>query len=460
MTIKKTPHKRAVMAVLMTAVMAQFIPLNNASAGSPDRPNIVVIMADDMGYGDISCFGSPPYKTPHLDKLAAEGMKFTDFHSNGSVCSPTRAALLTGRYQQRAGIDGVVNADPKENRHHGLQMSEITFAEELGQAGYITAMFGKWHLGYEVQYNPTKSGFDEFRGYVSGNICYQSHLDRMGIEDWWHNDKLTPEEGYCTHLITKNTVEFIKQNKDRPFCVYVAHECVHSPFQGPNDPPVREAGKVGDIQSAKVKDVAQAYKEMMIEMDSGVGEIVSTLRELGIDKNTLVLFFSDNGAMKLGSNAPWKGFKGSLWEGGHRVPMIAWHPDHIPAGTVSETPSMTIDIMPTLLDLAKISASTERPLDGVSLVPELYEEKTLSPRTLYWSYRNNWVVRDGEWKLFVEKKGKRQTAYFQLFNLQDDPGEEINLAKKFPKRVQKMMEAYSEWITEIGQTATRQPDAP
>ncbi len=282
----------------------------------------------------------------------------------------------------------------------------------------------------------------------------------MGIEDWWHNDKLTPEEGYCTHLITDYAVNFIKQNKDKPFCVYVAHECVHSPFQGPNDPPVREAGKVGDIKSAKVKDISRAYEEMMIEMDKGVGEIASTLRELGLDQNTLVLFFSDNGATKEGSNAPWRGLKGSLWEGGHRVPMIAWQPHSIPAGTVAKTPSMTIDIMPTLLELAKVSPSVEKPLDGISLVPEWYEQKILPSRTLFWSFRDDWAVRMGPWKLVSEKKGKLKQAYFHLSNLQDDPAEENNLARKFPKRVQKMAEARSEWITDVLQTATRQPELP
>lgn len=444
-------------ALALLSIVVQLFTTSSAIAANAEAPNIVVIMTDDMGYGDISCFGNPPYKTPHLDQLAAEGMRMTDFHSNGPVCSPTRAALLTGRYQQRSGIGGVVFADPKQNRHHGLQMEEVTFAESLRQAGYKTGVFGKWHLGYEVQYNPTKNGFHEFDGYVSGNVCYQSHLDRMGIEDWWHNAELTPELGYCTHLITQHALSFIEKHQRERFCLYIAHECVHSPFQGPSDPPVRIEGKVGDIASAKVKNIPRAYKEMMIEMDNGVGEIVAKLRSLGLDKNTLVLFFSDNGATKHGSNAPWKGNKGSLWEGGHRVPLIAWHPGQIQAGSVSNSPAMTIDVMPTLIDVANAKASPEKPLDGVSLKPVFYQNQPLPKRPLYWHYRDNWAVRDGDWKLLSLKQGK-QPAKLQLFNLKQDKKEANDLASQNPDRVASMKSQYDNWKVDIDQSATVQPE--
>ena len=422
-----------------------------------DQPNFVVIMADDLGYADISCFGGTKYETPHLDRLASEGIRLTDFHSNGPVCSPTRAALLTGRYQQRAGVAGVIYADPKQNRHHGLQLAEETFAEALSAVGYKCGIFGKWHLGYEVQYNPTRQGFGQFWGYVSGNVCYQSHLDRMGIEDWWKNDQLTPEPGYCTHLITRHAVEFIEANKDGPFCVYVAHESVHSPFQGPNDPPVRKRGQVGDIRSNKVTDIPRAYREMIIEMDNGIGQIVETLKKHHLDQKTLVLFLSDNGATPQGSNAPWKGFKGSLWEGGHRVPFIARHPEQIPAAAVSETPAMTIDIMPTLLELA--GARVPDRLDGQSLVPVLHQSGQLAERALHWEYQDRWAIRRGRWKLISERTGKNRITQAQLFDLQNDPTEENGVSNEFTDIARRLFEQHSRWRQNVTQDATRQPEA-
>lgn len=418
---------------------------------SADRPNFVIIMADDMGYGDVSCYADPGYETPHIDRLAAEGLKFTDFHSSGAVCSPTRAGLVTGRYQQRAGIDGVIYADPKQNRHHGLQENEITFADCLNEAGYATAIFGKWHLGYEPQYNPVHRGFDTFRGYVSGNVCYVSHLDRMGIADWWRDDELVPEEGYTTHLVTRHAIEFIKAHRDGPFCCYVAHECVHAPYQGPDDPPVRREGHVGDIRSAARKDIPNAYREMMIEMDRGVGDIVATLEELDIADDTLVIFFSDNGGTPRGNNGPLRGFKGSLWEGGHRVPAVAWQPGTIEPGRVTDETAISIDLMPTMLDLAETSAPAGRDLDGISLAPLLRGEGALPERKLYWAYRNRFAVRDGAWKLVAESNQP------QLFNLSEDLGEESNLADEQPERAASLLAAYRQWQADIDATATSQP---
>ncbi|CAN0487019.1 unnamed protein product, partial [Laminaria digitata] len=202
------------------------------------QPNFIIIMADDLGYGDISPFDGWIH-TPHLDQLAEEGMRFTDFYASGPVCSPTRAGLLTGRYQQRAGIPGVVYAAPDRNRNHGLQPGEWTFAEALREAGYATGMFGKWHLGYETKYNPIHHGFDEFRGYVSGNVDYFGHVDQAGFYDWWSQDKLINEPGYVTHLITQHALRFIEKNKDTPFVLYLPHEAPHYPFQGPDDEPFR-----------------------------------------------------------------------------------------------------------------------------------------------------------------------------------------------------------------------------
>ncbi|MEW4489576.1 sulfatase-like hydrolase/transferase [Thalassoglobus sp. JC818] len=424
-----------------------------AETASSPATNFVVIMADDLGYADVSCFGATSYETPHLDRMAAEGMMLTDFHSNGPVCSPTRAALLTGRYQQRAGMEEVVFADPKQNRHHGLQTSETTFAEVLKKLGYTTGVIGKWHLGYEKQYNPVHHGFDDFWGYVSGNVCYQSHLDRMGIDDWWHNAQRVNEEGYTTHLVTQHAVDFIVDHQDEPFCLYVAHECVHSPFQGPNDPAVRVRGRVGDLADAKVKDVGRAYQEMIVEMDRGIGQIVETLKSCKLDGQTLVLFFSDNGATKEGSNAPWSGYKGSLWEGGHRVPFVAWQPGKVLPGTTSASPALTMDILPTLVEIA--GGERFASADGQSLASVLYEQKELPDRLLHWQYRKSWAVRDGSWKLLSDRNG----ADVRLFNLEEDPQEEVDLSEAEPKIFKRLKQAHADWSVDVTTGATVQPAA-
>ena len=443
----------------MARLFCLLIVLVSASVvvAAPARPNLVVIMADDMGYGDASCYGNTTYVTPHLDRLAAGGLKFLDFHSSGPVCSPTRAGLLTGRYQQRAGIPGVINADPKVNRHHGLATREVTFAEVLGKAGYSTAVFGKWHLGYRKRFNPIHHGFDHFRGYVSGNVDYISHFDRMGIADWWDRDRLVPEEGYSTHLITRHAVEYIKTHADRsgkkPFCLYVAHECPHSPYQGPKDKPVRSLGR-GNLKGAARKDVGIAYREMMIAMDTGVGEIVGALQKAGIAEDTLVLFFSDNGANRNGQNGVLRGNKGSVWEGGHRVPAIAWWPGTVMAGQTTSVTAITLDVMPTLIELAGGRLPQGHRLDGRSLVGELTHRQPKNSRTLFWEFGKRAAVRRQDWKLVV---GQLPDGEVGLFNLQDDLGEKKNLAAAEPQLVKQLLMALETWRTDVARGSTSQP---
>lgn len=427
-----------------------------ALAESPSKPNFVIIMADDLGYNDIGCFGSKHIKTPHLDELAAQGIRFTDFHSSGPVCSPTRAGLLTGRYQQRAGVPGVINADPKVNRHHGLQLKEITFAERLKTAGYATGIVGKWHLGYQPKYNPTHQGFDRYVGYVSGNIDYHSHHDRMGISDWWHNDKLVEEEGYVTHLITKHAEQFITTHQEKPFCLYIAHEVPHTPNQGPKDPPVRVEGRVGD-RYPKNHDHKRAYREMIEEMDKSVGAVVESLKAHGLEKNTLVMFFSDNGASRFGSNAPLNGSKGTLYEGGHRVPALAYWPGKIKPGQVNSQTIFTLDIAPTLTQLAGVKAKSDWPTyDGVSLTGLLLKGESLPERQLFWEFRSWQAMRSGDWKLVVHKR--RNNKSVMLFNLKNDLGERNNLANAEPEKLKQMLKDFNAWEKDVTEQATPQPE--
>ncbi|MFB3827913.1 MAG: sulfatase-like hydrolase/transferase [Bryobacteraceae bacterium] len=407
-----------------------------AALPAPRKPNIVIILADDLGYGDLACYGGRN-PTPHLDALARGGVRFTDFHSNGAVCSPTRAALMTGRYQQRCGITEVIAAAGP--RDQGLDpAAQTAFPSLLRKAGYRTAMFGKWHLGYQPRFNPVHHGFDEFRGYVSGNVDYFSHVDQAGHADWWNGDRLAPEEGYTTELVTRHGVRFIESNRERPFLLYLAHEAVHYPYQGPDGKPQRVAGQAPPRDPKQ--DVAPVYRQMLGAMDSGVGRVMDTLRRLGLERDTFVFFFSDNGATQAGSNAPLRGFKSSVWEGGHRIPAIAYWPGRVPAGKVSAQTGIGMDLFATLLEISGAPAAP-RKLDGTSLMPILTAE---TPRTLFWGHGPQRAVRDGDWKLVLMPEAEPFLA-----NLRADPGERTNLAAAESARVARMREMLAAWERDV-----------
>jgi arylsulfatase A-like enzyme len=417
--------------------------LARGMGGDSRHPNIVLILADDLGYGDLSCYGNDVIKTPNLDSLAKSGMKFTDFHSNGPVCSPTRAALLTGRYQQRTGIEAVITAT--KDREMGMALNEVTFAEVLKPLGYATAIFGKWHLGYQPRFSPVQQGFDVFQGYVSGNIDYQSHIDQAGYEDWWEGTGKNPEEGYTTHLITDDAVNFIGQHKNGPFCLYLPYETPHYPYQGPHDKADRTPGHPEPIYGSR-KDRAGAYKEMIEDMDRGVGLIMQSLRKHGLESNTFVFFCSDNGPWGPGSSGPLRGKKATLWEGGHRVPAIAYWPGKVSPGTVSHETVMTMDLFPTFASIAQAPVPRSLKLDGVNLLPALLRGESLPHRTLFWRFKNQKAVRSGPWKLDVNCPGSPGTS---LYNLASDIGEEHDLSKEEHQRVLEMEAAFSNWEKDV-----------
>ncbi len=414
--------------------------VDGSSKATAGRPNIILIMADDLGYGDIGCYGSKKISTPNIDALARGGLKFTDYHSNCPVCSPTRAALLTGRYQQRSGIEGVVTA--ARHRHTGMALEEVTFAEVLKKRGYATGIFGKWHVGYDVAFNPAKQGFDEFVGYVSGNVDYHSHIDQAGFDDWWKNLEKAPEEGYCTDLISKHGVDFIQRHKDRPFCLYLPHEAPHYPYQGRKDPPERlSGGRKG--KKAKGPEIARAYKEMVEVMDEGIGRIVETLRRLGLERKTFIFFCSDNGATKNGSNGALAGYKGSLWEGGHRVPAVAYWPGRIKAGTTTDQTAMGMDLFATMVSIAGAKPPPDLKLDGVDLLPMMTEGARLPNRMLFWRYRKEKAARKGPWKLLVQGNQSK------LYNLDEDLGEKENLAGARPDMVKVLEDELAAWERDV-----------
>ncbi len=384
-----------------------------AFLGSPERahaehPNFVVILADDLGYGDLGSYGSEVNRTPHIDRLAAEGLRFTDFHSNGPMCTPTRAALLTGRYQQRFGPRFERALSGRTARDQGLPLGAVTIAEALKEAGYATGIYGKWHFGYQAPYLPTRQGFDEFRGLLSGDGDHHTHVDRSGNPDWWHGEAIATEEGYTADLITRHSSAFIERHRDEPFFLFVSHLAIHFPWQGPDDPPHRVAGrdywndKWGMIPDED--NVAPHVKAMVEALDESVGDIVATLRRLDLERRTLVFFTSDNGGYRhyahrfhnISSNGPLRGQKTDVFEGGHRVPAIARWPGRIRPGVCDHT-VMTFDLFPTLLSLA--GRATGPDLDGVDISALLFDGAELAPRTLFWRMRRHRAVWRGPWKL-------------------------------------------------------------
>jgi arylsulfatase A-like enzyme len=407
-----------------------------------EQPNIVLIMADDLGFGDIGCYGNTDISTPFIDRLAAEGIRFTDFHSNGAVCSPTRAALLTGRYQQRSGLEGVIYARG-ETRQTGLAIEETTIADLLKDAGYATGIVGKWHLGYRIDFNPIYQGFDYFRGYVSGNVDYHSHVDGAGVPDWWHNLEKTEEEGYVTDLVTDYAIEFIEKNHEQQFFLYVAHEAPHYPFQGRKDKADRFAGK-NFVAHGSRKDKKGAYKEMIEVMDEGIGKIMTTLDELELSDKTMVIFCSDNGGLgEVADNGGLRGSKGRLWEGGHRVPAIVRWPGYILPSSVSHEIVLSMDFLPTFANLSKTFTNENYRFDGIDITRHLIEEKPLPERTVYWRYRDQKVARYKEWKLIVDKDS------IHLYDLAEDLSEEVDLVNLADEVVQQLQQDLSEWEADI-----------
>lgn len=407
-----------------------------------NQHNVVLIMADDMGYNDLGCYGNPSHHTPNIDRLAASGFMLTDYHSNGVVCSPTRASLLTGLYPQEAGVEGVVTS--KSHRERGMSPGKFTLAEYLKKSGYATAIFGKWHLGYQPEFGPNVQGFDQFTGFVSGNVDYISHIDQEGYEDWWNNQNLQKEEGYLTDLITHNAIEYLEEKEnDKPFFLYLAHGAPHSPYQGPNDKADRTVGGDFPIQGSR-EDKEAAYKEMIESLDESVGKLMDYLEKNQLTENTLVIFCSDNGGTKnVGSNAPFSGFKGQLYEGGHRVPAIFYWKDKIPQG-VSEEMVLSMDLFPTIASL--LGLEVPKDLSGRNLAgifdgtnPNNREEE----RTVFWRFRNQGAVRKGNWKLL------KIDGASTLYNLSTDVQESNDIKEEYPDIYEKLNKAYDEWESSL-----------
>lgn len=426
------------------------------------RPNIIIILADDLGYGDLGIYGGD-VPVPNLARMAREGLRFTDFHSNGAVCSPTRAALLTGRYQQRMGIEKALGEDEKGLGDEKAKQ-EITIAKYLRDTGYATGIIGKWHLGYTVEQSPVNYGFDEFWGTLHGAGDYHSRINTFGRYDWWHNKDTVKEKGYSTDLITQHAIDFMKDHRKGPFFLFVSHKAIHFPWQTPGDTAFRKEGfKYRDVQGPlnrlgqhSPQESREVIRQMIIEMDKSVGEILAALRKLKLDKNTLVLFCSDNGGIvqyrggytNISSNQPFRGEKGDVYEGGQRVPAIAWWPGKIRQGKVSNATLMTMDLAPTFLELARTklpSATGPNRLDGISISSLLFDGQESAARKLFWKAGNSCAVRYGKWKLVVNGMNARP----ELYNLENDKTESKDLSAAEPGLVKELAADLEKWKQDV-----------
>jgi arylsulfatase A-like enzyme len=412
------------------------------SATAAERPpNFVIIFCDDLGYGDIGPFGSTKHRTPNLDRMAAEGMQFTDFYSTSGVCSPSRSSLMTGCYPRRVGLHqnetGSWVLFP--GNHRGLNPGEITLAEVLKKRGYATAIVGKWHLGDQPQFLPTRQGFDQYFGIPFSNDMghgYNKRYPPLPLLRGAEVIETEPDQSQLTPRYTAEAIKFITAHKDQPFFFYLPHTFPHNPIYASE----RFAGKSANGN----------FGDAVEEIDWSTGEILGTIKRLGIDRQTLVIFTSDNGAASRwgGSNGPLRGFKGSTWEGGQREPCIMRWPGKIRAGTVCRELTSTLDLMPTLAKLAGGSAPADRIIDGKDIWPLMSgEEGAKSPHEAFFYYRvaDLQAVRSGKWKLHVARKepirGKRgqvRQVPRQLYDLESDIGEQNNVASQHAEVVQRL----------------------
>lgn len=407
-------------------------------AGAAKRPNIIFILADDLGSYDVSWRGGE-IKTPHLDKLARAGAQLEQFYVQ-PVCTPTRAALMTGRYPMRYGLQvGVI----RPNAQYGLPLEERMLPEALREAGYTTAMVGKWHLGsFDKRYWPNARGFDFWYGHLFGALDYFTHV-RDGKHDWYRNGETNHDEGYATHLLAREAVRVIKdQPKASPLFLYVAFNAVHSPHQVPD-----KYKKPYEHFS----EPRRTYAGMLAAMDEAVGQIVNAVDETGRRKDTLFIFSSDNGGpqpRRARSNGPLRAGKGTLYEGGVRVAAFAAWEGQIRPGTVVNAPLHMVDWYPTLLQLAGASRKQKLKLDGRDIWPCLTRGKK-SPRDeiLLNATSTEGAIRSGDWKLVLREKTGSREEQIELFNLEKDLGEETNLAAELPKKVQQLRRRYAEFLS-------------
>jgi arylsulfatase A-like enzyme len=422
---------------------------------STDRPNIVVIITDDLGYSDLGSYGGPDARTPTLNMLAREGVRLTDAYANGAVCTPTRAAFISGRYQQRVGIEWVFGANDEER---GLSVTGASMPELLKRSGYATGLFGKWHLGFVPRFGPNAHGFTEFFGFMSGAVDYWTHRRGDGRPDLYENTSPVETREYLTDEITRRTVAFIEQHANGPFFVEVAYNAVHWPFEPPDRPP-SEAERNAPPHLFQGADDAvpatrQDYLKMLERADQGVAEILAALDRHALAGNTLVIFTNDNGGEWLSRNDPFFHRKGTLWEGGLRVPLIFRWPGHLPARKTSAQAAISMDVTRSILAATRTPLPADLRLDGIDLLPILRGAAPIVERNLFWRInqpdRQQKAVRSGRWKLMVDGSGRPlNVSQLLLFDLPNDPGERRDLSASHPDIVVKLKKLLADWEKDV-----------
>lgn len=436
--------------VAFTALLLQATSGVAASASpNPGKPNVIFVLTDDLGYSDISCYGAKKVKTPHIDRLAEGGLKFTHFHTAASICSPSRAAFLTGAYPQRCGLYMGINPNRTAHWFLGLNQDEITLAEQFKDQGYDTCMVGKWHLGTEPEFSMLKQGFDQY----SGMPCNFSHDPRF-----FDGDKVSFEKTplhRLTELYTERITSYIREQGDKPFFLYYAHNYPHTPFQA------------GEKFKGSSRDGVRG--DIMQEMDWGIGEMMQALKETGVADNTLVIFTSDNGPTQNQYAQPYRGTKYVTFEGGHRVPFILHWPTKITESQVIDTPIQAMDLFPTLSEIIGAPIPNDRIYDGLSLMP-LLNGKTLARSTeepfYYYNCENLQAIRMGDWKLHLPRE-KAQLPFWDknkafiglknpvLYHLENDAAETVDVAKQHPQIVSQMQALTATARAELGEYLQR-----
>ncbi len=407
------------------------------------RPNIIFIVADDLGYADLGCYGGRDPISPHLDRLAAGGLRLTEGYANSSVCSPTRFALITGRYQYRlrGGAEEPVSSKSRGDARLGLPPAHPTFPSLLLASGYRTALIGKWHLGFPPLYGPLSSGYQEYFGPMGGGVDYFTHCDPNGIQDLWSGHEISPQPGYLTDLLSDRAVDYVERmaGGSQPFLLSLHYTAPHWPWESRDDEALAAdlSGNLFHLHGGNV----HTYRRMISHMDEGIGALIAALERHDSLHDTLIVFTSDNGGERFSDNWPLVGGKMDLTEGGIRVPWIAHWPAVIAAGAVSTQHCQTMDWSATVLDAAGVAADPDYPLDGVSLLPVLRDPGIHIDRPLYWrmTHRGQRAYRSGAWKYL------RVDGNDYLFNLDADARERANLGSRDSERLKRMRSEWEHW---------------
>jgi arylsulfatase A-like enzyme len=436
LTRRKFVQRLAIGTTLLSSrVRADAASSPQRSSGKESRPNIIFILADDLGWGDLSCYGRPDYRTPNLDRLALQGTKFTDAYSASAVCTPTRCAYITGRYPGRFKI-GLEEPLVAANSKVGLEPNQQTIASLLKQSGYDTALIGKWHLGFRPEWGPNAHGFDEFFGILAGAGDYFLHKNGLGQPDLYEN--LTPVErnGYLTDLLTERAVNYVKKSRSAPFFLSLHYTAPHWPWQGPQGgEPSHFSDKTPEPAAMTGGGSLKLYAQMMKSLDDGVGRVMQALRAAGID-NTLVIFTSDNGGERFSYQWPFSGQKGDLLEGGIRVPAIVRWPGVVPANRVTQQMAITMDWTATMVAAAKANAAS---FDGIDLLPVIRGTSGVIDRTFFWRIYARDAVRAGKWKYVRDGEVRR------LFDLSLDQHEQADFSQIHPEVLQRLMGEFNKW---------------